>query len=93
MTSPHSSQQGRQPSASRRKKAERPLDGHDGPLQIVGPWLSNKEAAIYTRQPTMGAYYEWKRRHGLTPGRCVRVAELDRALSQGRRRRSLRRVS
>lgn len=61
------------------------------------PWLTAKEAADYVRAPSVKAFYEWKRRHGVASARYgsrLRFlrSDLDLALGGAHRRALLRRA-
>jgi len=47
-----------------------------------GPWFTAKEARAYTCCKTMGAWYVWRKRHGIVrrSNGTVAKADLDRAL-------------
>lgn len=52
-----------------------------------GPWFTSKTAAAYLCCPSVKAFYEWRRRHGIVPRNngTVAKADLDRALRLKRR--------
>lgn len=60
-----------------------------------GPWFTAEEARVYTRRPTLRAWYEWRRRHGVTPNRSGLIAksDLDLALSEQRPKRHMAQAS
>lgn len=86
-----------QPRESRPATVEQPqraLHVADGPRQVVthndpfkGPWFTSKTAAAYLCCPTVKAFYEWRRRHGIVTRNngTVAKADLDRALRIQRR--------
>lgn len=52
-----------------------------------GPWFTAREAAAYVRCKSVGAWYQWRKRHGIvrTTMGTVAKADLDRALLPRRR--------
>ncbi len=56
------------------------------------PWMTAQEAADYVRAPTVKAFYEWRKRHGVACalyGRQLRFtrADLDHAIGASRTKR------
>jgi hypothetical protein len=46
------------------------------------PWLTTREAAAYTRRPTLAAFRIWARRHGIVMvGRRVNRRDIDAVLT------------
>jgi hypothetical protein len=48
-------------------------------------WLTTKEAAEYTRRPTVRAFYQWRDRHFVKPAKLYRRVELDQAIARDNR--------
>lgn len=68
-------------------------------FEFRGPWFRTLEAAAYVQClhacgcPSVNAFYQWQRRYGVVAHRGrIAKAELDAALTSGRRRR-LQKVS
>ena len=49
-------------------------------------WLTTKEAAEYTRRPSVRAFYVWRDRHFIKPAALYRRTELDQAIERDNRR-------
>jgi hypothetical protein len=76
-----------------RHDASEPADAIDRSLQgvtrgpEVGLWLDSREAMVYTKRPSLKAWYAWRDRHGLVPcsDGTVSRRDLDRALATRRK--------
>lgn len=52
-----------------------------------GVWLTSRQACAYVPCASIGAWYQWRRRHGIVPRKngSVARADIDRALKGQRR--------
>lgn len=71
-----------QPIALHPQDADHAFDAAGERDEFAGKvWLTQREAAIYTRRPNVRAFYEWRKRHGIVSHRgLIAKADLVRVL-------------
>lgn len=90
MTPLRNPQQAGEPSPAELEQSKRAADVPERPFDFSGPWFDARTAAKYLCRPTVKAYYEWCRRHGIVRQNGLAAkADLDRAR---RVSRSVRRI-
>lgn len=66
-----------------RQSESRGLSAHvsDQLPQAFGVWLTQREAAIYTRRKSVKSFYQWRKSHGVVVHHgLIARADLDRAI-------------